>query len=166
MGDFISKALKASSLTYLQHTVIPLQQLVSFGMNLVSRSFEFQVTILFFLLLFYLCWGEDGCAKNYNQVFMSFNPITLPFFISTKAEHGLESLMQSHFPSPFDFVYLYHPIQADAFAKKLGYSSSLRAGLVRLQVTFQNLRFASFSWFSAVITLFTVLCFRRRICQL
>lgn len=100
------------------------------------------------------------------QVFMSFNPITLPFFISTKAKHGLESLMQSHFPSPFDFVYLYHPMQADAFAKKLGYSSSLRAGLVRLQVTFQNLRFASFSWFSAVLTLFTVLCFRRRICQL
>ena len=29
---------------YLQHTVIPLQHLVSFGLNLVSRSFEFQVT--------------------------------------------------------------------------------------------------------------------------
>ncbi|MCI12020.1 CAAX prenyl protease-like protein, partial [Trifolium medium] len=46
------------------HTVIPLQQLVSFGLNLVSRSFEFQ---------------------------------------------------------------------ADGFAKKLGYSTSLRAGLVKLQ---------------------------------
>ncbi|XP_058737395.1 CAAX prenyl protease 1 homolog [Vicia villosa] len=51
-------------LILFQHTVIPVQQLVSFGMNLVSRSFEFQ---------------------------------------------------------------------ADAFANKLGYSSSLRAGLVRLQ---------------------------------
>jgi hypothetical protein len=28
---------------YLQHTVIPLQHLVSFGLNLVSRAFEFQV---------------------------------------------------------------------------------------------------------------------------
>ncbi|KAG6756246.1 hypothetical protein POTOM_039671 [Populus tomentosa] len=27
---------------FLQHTVIPLQHLVSFGLNLVSRSFEFQ----------------------------------------------------------------------------------------------------------------------------
>ncbi|KAK2349513.1 CAAX prenyl protease 1 [Trifolium repens] len=51
-------------LILFQHTVIPLQQLVSFGLNLVSRSFEFQ---------------------------------------------------------------------ADGFAKKLGYSSSLRAGLVKLQ---------------------------------
>ncbi|CAJ2671271.1 CAAX prenyl protease 1 homolog [Trifolium pratense] len=51
-------------LILFQHTVIPLQQLVSFGLNLVSRSFEFQ---------------------------------------------------------------------ADGFAKKLGYSTSLRAGLVRLQ---------------------------------
>ncbi|MBA0802332.1 hypothetical protein Gohar_012636, partial [Gossypium harknessii] len=48
----------------VQHTVIPLQHLVSFGLNLVSRSFEFQ---------------------------------------------------------------------ADAFAKKLGYGSALRAGLVKLQ---------------------------------
>ncbi|KAK7837973.1 caax prenyl protease 1 like protein [Quercus suber] len=48
----------------VQHTVIPLQHLVSFALNLVSRSFEFQ---------------------------------------------------------------------ADGFAKKLGYSSSLRAGLVKLQ---------------------------------
>ncbi|THG14115.1 hypothetical protein TEA_028751 [Camellia sinensis var. sinensis] len=48
----------------VQHTVIPLQHLVSFGLNLVSRSFEFQ---------------------------------------------------------------------ADAFAKKLGYASPLRAGLVKLQ---------------------------------
>ncbi|KAL3517197.1 hypothetical protein ACH5RR_024099 [Cinchona calisaya] len=47
-----------------QHTVIPLQHLVSFGLNLVSRSFEFQ---------------------------------------------------------------------ADAFARKFGYSSALRAGLVKLQ---------------------------------
>ncbi|KAG7028608.1 CAAX prenyl protease 1-like protein [Cucurbita argyrosperma subsp. argyrosperma] len=51
-------------LIIFQHTVIPLQHLVSFGLNLVSRSFEFQ---------------------------------------------------------------------ADAFAKKLGYSAPLRAGLVRLQ---------------------------------
>ncbi|GKU88067.1 hypothetical protein SLEP1_g2374 [Rubroshorea leprosula] len=51
-------------LIIFQHTVIPLQHLVSFGLNLVSRSFEFQ---------------------------------------------------------------------ADAFAKKLGYSSSLRAALVKLQ---------------------------------
>ncbi|GAA0145273.1 metalloprotease [Lithospermum erythrorhizon] len=51
-------------LIIFQHTVIPLQHLVSFGLNLVSRSFEFQ---------------------------------------------------------------------ADAFAKKLGYASSLRAGLVKLQ---------------------------------
>ena len=29
----------------LQHTVIPLQHLVNFGLNLVSRSFEFQVTV-------------------------------------------------------------------------------------------------------------------------
>jgi hypothetical protein len=29
--------------SYLQHTVIPLQHLVSFGLNLVSRAFEFQV---------------------------------------------------------------------------------------------------------------------------
>ncbi|GAY51454.1 hypothetical protein CUMW_134310 [Citrus unshiu] len=48
----------------LLHTVIPIQHLVSFGLNLVSRSFEFQ---------------------------------------------------------------------ADAFAKKLGYASALRAGLVKLQ---------------------------------
>ncbi|GAY51449.1 hypothetical protein CUMW_134320 [Citrus unshiu] len=48
----------------VQHTVIPIQHLVSFGLNLVSRSFEFQ---------------------------------------------------------------------ADAFAKKLGYASALRAGLVKLQ---------------------------------
>ncbi|KHN29321.1 CAAX prenyl protease 1 like [Glycine soja] len=48
----------------MQHTVIPLQQLVSFGLNLVSRSFEFQ---------------------------------------------------------------------ADGFAKKLGYASGLRGGLVKLQ---------------------------------
>ncbi|TYI00004.1 hypothetical protein ES332_A11G104100v1 [Gossypium tomentosum] len=51
-------------LIIFQHTVIPLQHLVSFGLNLVSRSFEFQ---------------------------------------------------------------------ADAFAKKLGYGSALRAGLVKLQ---------------------------------
>uniref|UniRef100_A0A2N9F587 CAAX prenyl protease n=1 Tax=Fagus sylvatica TaxID=28930 RepID=A0A2N9F587_FAGSY len=51
-------------LIIFQHTVIPLQHLVSFALNLVSRSFEFQ---------------------------------------------------------------------ADAFAKKLGYSSALRAGLVKLQ---------------------------------
>ncbi|XP_027108408.1 CAAX prenyl protease 1 homolog [Coffea eugenioides] len=51
-------------LIIFQHTVIPLQHLVSFGLNLVSRSFEFQ---------------------------------------------------------------------ADAFAKKLGYSLALRAGLVKLQ---------------------------------
>ncbi|KAI4303380.1 hypothetical protein MLD38_039020 [Melastoma candidum] len=51
-------------LIIFQHTVIPLQHLVSFGLNLVSRSFEFQ---------------------------------------------------------------------ADAFAKKLGYSTELRAGLVKLQ---------------------------------
>ncbi|XP_052170275.1 CAAX prenyl protease 1 homolog [Diospyros lotus] len=51
-------------LIIFQHTVIPLQHLVSFGLNLVSRSFEFQ---------------------------------------------------------------------ADAFAKKLGYSSTLRAALVKLQ---------------------------------
>ncbi|CAL5397601.1 unnamed protein product [Camellia sinensis] len=51
-------------LIIFQHTVIPLQHLVSFGLNLVSRSFEFQ---------------------------------------------------------------------ADAFAKKLGYASPLRAGLVKLQ---------------------------------
>ncbi|GKU96789.1 hypothetical protein SLEP1_g9982 [Rubroshorea leprosula] len=51
-------------LIIFQHTVIPLQHLVSFGLNLVSRSFEFQ---------------------------------------------------------------------ADAFAKKLGYSSPLRAALVKLQ---------------------------------
>ncbi|KAG8653526.1 hypothetical protein MANES_05G031000v8 [Manihot esculenta] len=51
-------------LIIFQHTVIPLQHLVSFGLNLVSRSFEFQ---------------------------------------------------------------------ADAFAKKLGYASALRAGLVKLQ---------------------------------
>ncbi|KAI9089895.1 hypothetical protein K1719_028865 [Acacia pycnantha] len=51
-------------LIIFQHTVIPLQHLVSFGLNLVSRSFEFQ---------------------------------------------------------------------ADAFAKKLGYSSALRSGLVKLQ---------------------------------
>ncbi|KAK3028763.1 hypothetical protein RJ639_037984 [Escallonia herrerae] len=51
-------------LILFQHTVIPLQHLVSFGLNLVSRAFEFQ---------------------------------------------------------------------ADAFAKKLGYASSLRAGLVKLQ---------------------------------
>ncbi|KAJ1393434.1 Peptidase M48 [Sesbania bispinosa] len=51
-------------LIIFQHTVIPLQQLVSFGLNLVSRSFEFQ---------------------------------------------------------------------ADGFAKKLGYTSALRSGLVKLQ---------------------------------
>ncbi|OMP00337.1 Peptidase M48 [Corchorus olitorius] len=51
-------------LIIFQHTVIPIQHLVSFGLNLVSRSFEFQ---------------------------------------------------------------------ADAFAKKLGYGSALRAGLVKLQ---------------------------------
>uniref|UniRef100_A0A2P2M8S7 CAAX prenyl protease n=1 Tax=Rhizophora mucronata TaxID=61149 RepID=A0A2P2M8S7_RHIMU len=51
-------------LIIFQHTVIPLQHLVSFGLNIVSRSFEFQ---------------------------------------------------------------------ADAFAKKLGYASSLRAALVKLQ---------------------------------
>ncbi|KAG4992667.1 hypothetical protein AAZX31_09G234300 [Glycine max] len=51
-------------LIIFQHTVIPLQQLVSFGLNLVSRSFEFQ---------------------------------------------------------------------ADGFAKKLGYASGLRGGLVKLQ---------------------------------
>lgn len=51
-------------LIIFQHTIIPLQHLVSFGLNLVSRAFEFQ---------------------------------------------------------------------ADAFAKKLGYSVALRAGLVRLQ---------------------------------
>ncbi|XP_065859735.1 CAAX prenyl protease 1 homolog [Euphorbia lathyris] len=51
-------------LIIFQHTVIPLQHLVNFGLNLVSRSFEFQ---------------------------------------------------------------------ADAFAKKLGYASALRAGLVKLQ---------------------------------
>ncbi|XP_024044452.1 CAAX prenyl protease 1 homolog isoform X2 [Citrus clementina] len=51
-------------LIIFQHTVIPIQHLVSFGLNLVSRSFEFQ---------------------------------------------------------------------ADAFAKKLGYASALRAGLVKLQ---------------------------------
>ncbi|KAG6748144.1 hypothetical protein POTOM_048045 [Populus tomentosa] len=51
-------------LIIFQHTVIPLQHLVSFGLNLVSRSFEFQ---------------------------------------------------------------------ADAFAKKLGYGSALRGGLVKLQ---------------------------------
>ncbi|XP_024449908.1 CAAX prenyl protease 1 homolog isoform X2 [Populus trichocarpa] len=51
-------------LIIFQHTVIPLQHLVSFGLNLVSRAFEFQ---------------------------------------------------------------------ADAFAKKLGYGSALRAGLVKLQ---------------------------------
>ncbi|XP_047323648.1 CAAX prenyl protease 1 homolog [Impatiens glandulifera] len=51
-------------LIIFQHTVIPLQHLVSFGLNLVSRAFEFQ---------------------------------------------------------------------ADAFAKKLGYASALRAGLVKLQ---------------------------------
>ncbi|XP_058086987.1 CAAX prenyl protease 1 homolog [Magnolia sinica] len=51
-------------LIIFQHTVIPLQHLVSFGLNLVSRAFEFQ---------------------------------------------------------------------ADAFAKKLGYASPLRAGLVKLQ---------------------------------
>ncbi|KAK1560372.1 hypothetical protein Q3G72_025892 [Acer saccharum] len=51
-------------LIILQHTVIPIQHLINFGFNLVSRSFEFQ---------------------------------------------------------------------ADAFGKKLGYSSALRAGLVRLQ---------------------------------
>jgi len=57
-------------LIYLQHTVIPLQQLVSFGLNLVSRSFEFQVTFLcLFLLLFHSflsCSGENGCAENCN----------------------------------------------------------------------------------------------------
>ncbi|KAI9181651.1 hypothetical protein LWI28_017173 [Acer negundo] len=51
-------------LIIFQHTVIPIQHLINFGFNLVSRSFEFQ---------------------------------------------------------------------ADAFGKKLGYSSALRAGLVRLQ---------------------------------
>lgn len=164
MGFYISKALKASSLTYLQHTVIPLQQLVSFGMNLVSRSFEFQVTILFFSFSIF-----DGVKMDVLKMTIKFSchsiQLHCPFLFQPKPSMDL-SLMQSHFPSPFDFVYLYHPMQADAFAKKLGYSSSLRAGLVRLQVTFQNLRFASFSWFSAVITLFTVLCFRRRICQL
>ncbi|KAJ7007720.1 CAAX prenyl protease 1 [Populus alba x Populus x berolinensis] len=54
-------------LIIFQHTVIPLQHLVSFGLNLVSRAFEFQ---------------------------------------------------------------------ADAFAKKLGYGSALRAGLVKLQVNY------------------------------
>ncbi|XP_034928148.1 CAAX prenyl protease 1 homolog [Populus alba] len=52
-------------LIIFQHTVIPLQHLVSFGLNLVSRSFEFQ---------------------------------------------------------------------ADVFAKKLGYGSALRGGLVKLQI--------------------------------
>ncbi|KAK7394726.1 hypothetical protein VNO78_15261 [Psophocarpus tetragonolobus] len=66
-------------LIIFQHTVIPLQQLVSFGLNLVSRSFEFQ---------------------------------------------------------------------ADAFAKKLGYASELRSGLVKLQE--ENLSAMNTDpWFSA-----------------
>ncbi|WVZ04585.1 hypothetical protein V8G54_017931 [Vigna mungo] len=66
-------------LILFQHTVIPLQQLVSFGLNLVSRSFEFQ---------------------------------------------------------------------ADAFAKKLGYASELRSGLVKLQE--ENLSAMNTDpWFSA-----------------
>lgn len=81
-------------------------------------------------------------VSGYNSFHSSFHVIQSDYialfhgilFISTKAKHGL--------PSPFDFVYFYHPMQADAFANKLGYSSSLRAGLVRLQVTFQNPCFA------------------------
>ncbi|OVA13955.1 Peptidase M48 [Macleaya cordata] len=66
-------------LILFQHTVIPIQHLVSFGLNLVSRSFEFQ---------------------------------------------------------------------ADAFAKKLGYSSALRGGLIKLQE--ENLSAMNTdSWYSA-----------------
>lgn len=42
----------------LQHTVIPLQHLVSFGLNLVSRSFEFQVSLCVkatLLICLFLC---------------------------------------------------------------------------------------------------------------
>lgn len=48
---------------YVQHTVIPLQHLVSFALNLLSRSFEFQVCVkhlhLSFFVNFYLYDGFD-----------------------------------------------------------------------------------------------------------
>lgn len=54
---------------------------------------------------------------------------------STKTKHrlGLPYVFVCVCLIPFDFVY--HPMQADGFAKKLGYASALRAGLVKLQVT-------------------------------
>lgn len=82
----------------LQHTVIPLQHLVSFGLNLVSRSFEFQVSCLCYTWA--LAWV---CVSLWLTLCLSSS------------------------------------IQADAFAKKLGYASPLRSGLVKLQVIFQCL---------------------------
>ncbi|KAJ6956828.1 CAAX prenyl protease 1 [Populus alba x Populus x berolinensis] len=44
-------------LIIFQHTVIPLQHLVSFGLNLVSRSFEFQADFLLKSLVMALLFG-------------------------------------------------------------------------------------------------------------
>lgn len=94
----------------LQHTVIPLQHLVSFGLNLVSRSFEFQVS-LFSYFIFFL-WKLLGWL-----------------------------ICSLFFPWKLIFSFIYDVLQADIFAKKLGYNSTLRAALVKLQVIY--------CWFSS-----------------
>ena len=48
----------------------------------------------------------------------------------------IDLVIKTESTCPFDFVYVCHPMQADGFAKKLGYASGLRGGLVKLQVTF------------------------------
>ncbi|KAL2892127.1 CAAX prenyl protease 1-like protein [Bienertia sinuspersici] len=77
----------------VQHTVIPLQHLVNFALNLVSRSFEFQVTL-------------------FRLRYVSGSPKRLLDHVSIK---------------------VFFVEQADAFAKNLGYSEELKAGLVKLQ---------------------------------
>ena len=89
---------------------MPVQRLLEFCMNLLSRSSEFKVNDSFI---------AEFLASYISQLFLI-----------------LESFSFSHIYFGANLYHLFGFLwtQADAFAKNLGYGSALRAGLIKLQV--------------------------------
>jgi hypothetical protein len=94
---------------------MPLQHLVSFCLNLVSRAFEFQVSKCASTATSYIVSQTVFCCSLSSFTFL----VHLPPTFKMSWCQALKVVLG---------------VQADAFARKLGYAVPLRAGLIKLQV--------------------------------